>query len=217
MTEQSMRRHRDKDVLQLPARPPARRAAGGRRGGRRRGRARQRRPRSTRRADPERQNYRLAFWRTAREELDYRRFFDVTTLVGPAHRGRARLRGHSRARPGLAARRRARRPAHRPPRRAARPEDLLRPAARRRAGRLDRGREDPRAGEELPRDWPVAGTTGYDFLNVVDRLFADPFGEDALTALYAGVHRVVGVVRRGRHESEAPGRRARCWRPRSIA
>jgi len=30
----------------------------------------------------ERQNYRLAFWRTAGQELDYRRFFDITTLIG---------------------------------------------------------------------------------------------------------------------------------------
>src|SRR3546814_14689298 len=29
-----------------------------------------------------RQNYRLAHWRTADEELDYRRFFSITTLVG---------------------------------------------------------------------------------------------------------------------------------------
>ena len=30
----------------------------------------------------ERQNYRLAYWRTASEDLDYRRFFDIATLVG---------------------------------------------------------------------------------------------------------------------------------------
>ena len=30
----------------------------------------------------ERQNYRLAFWRTAGRELGYRRFFDINTLVG---------------------------------------------------------------------------------------------------------------------------------------
>src|SRR4051812_34688261 len=30
----------------------------------------------------ERQNFRLAFWRTAEQELVYRRFFDVNTLVG---------------------------------------------------------------------------------------------------------------------------------------
>jgi (1->4)-alpha-D-glucan 1-alpha-D-glucosylmutase len=30
----------------------------------------------------EHQNYRLAFWRTAEQDLGYRRFFDVNTLVG---------------------------------------------------------------------------------------------------------------------------------------
>src|SRR6267142_2420914 len=30
----------------------------------------------------QRQNYRLAFWRTAQRELGYRRFFDINTLVG---------------------------------------------------------------------------------------------------------------------------------------
>src|SRR5207237_747824 len=30
----------------------------------------------------ERQNYRLAFWRTAGRDLPYRRFFDINTLVG---------------------------------------------------------------------------------------------------------------------------------------
>jgi (1->4)-alpha-D-glucan 1-alpha-D-glucosylmutase len=38
-------------------------------------------------------------------------------------------------------------------------------------------------GEELPRCWPVAGTTGYDALSEVDGLFVDPAGEAALTAL----------------------------------
>ena len=28
------------------------------------------------------QNYRLAHWRTASQELDYRRFFDIDTLIG---------------------------------------------------------------------------------------------------------------------------------------
>jgi (1->4)-alpha-D-glucan 1-alpha-D-glucosylmutase len=40
-------------------------------------------------------------------------------------------------------------------------------------------------GEDLPRDWPIAGTTGYDFLNQVNRLYTDPFGERPLTDLYA--------------------------------
>jgi (1->4)-alpha-D-glucan 1-alpha-D-glucosylmutase len=38
-------------------------------------------------------------------------------------------------------------------------------------------------GEQL-RDWPVEGTTGYEFLNDVAKLFVDPTGAHALTELY---------------------------------
>ncbi|HET9257150.1 MAG TPA: malto-oligosyltrehalose synthase [Pseudonocardiaceae bacterium] len=38
-------------------------------------------------------------------------------------------------------------------------------------------------GEEVPRSWPVAGTTGYDALAEVDGVLIDPAGEKALTAL----------------------------------
>ena len=38
-------------------------------------------------------------------------------------------------------------------------------------------------GEEL-RDWPVEGTTGYEFLNDVTALFVEPSAEDAFTELY---------------------------------
>jgi (1->4)-alpha-D-glucan 1-alpha-D-glucosylmutase len=38
-------------------------------------------------------------------------------------------------------------------------------------------------GEQL-RDWPVAGTVGYEFLNDVQGVFVDPAGEAPLTALY---------------------------------
>jgi (1->4)-alpha-D-glucan 1-alpha-D-glucosylmutase len=38
-------------------------------------------------------------------------------------------------------------------------------------------------GEELPRSWPVAGTTGYDALAEVDGVLVDPAGEKAFTAL----------------------------------
>jgi (1->4)-alpha-D-glucan 1-alpha-D-glucosylmutase len=38
--------------------------------------------------------------------------------------------------------------------------------------------------EALPESWPVAGTTGYDFLNQVNGLFVDPRGEEALTRVY---------------------------------
>ncbi len=42
-------------------------------------------------------------------------------------------------------------------------------------------------GEQLPASWPVQGTTGYDFIRVVDHLFVDPTGEDPLTTLWAEV------------------------------
>jgi (1->4)-alpha-D-glucan 1-alpha-D-glucosylmutase len=40
-------------------------------------------------------------------------------------------------------------------------------------------------GEEL-RDWPIEGTTGYEFLNDVMGLFVDANAEDAFTTLYEG-------------------------------
>ena len=42
------------------------------------------------------------------------------------------------------------------------------------------------AGERL-RDWPVEGTTGYEFANDVTALFVDPAAEEPLSALYAEV------------------------------
>src|SRR5205823_5682725 len=41
------------------------------------------------------------------------------------------------------------------------------------------------SGESLASNWPVAGTTGYDFLNRVGGLFVDPTGEKPLTDFYA--------------------------------
>lgn len=52
-------------------------------------------------------------------------------------------------------------------------------------------------GEAL-RDWPVEGTTGYDFLNDVNELFIDPAGEEPLTRLWeelaGGDSRLFGAV-----------------------
>jgi (1->4)-alpha-D-glucan 1-alpha-D-glucosylmutase len=42
-------------------------------------------------------------------------------------------------------------------------------------------------GETLRSDWPVEGTTGYEFANDVTALFVDPAGEEPLTQLYAGL------------------------------
>jgi (1->4)-alpha-D-glucan 1-alpha-D-glucosylmutase len=61
-------------------------------------------------------------------------------------------------------------------------------------------------GERL-RDWPVAGTVGYEFLNDVAALFVDPAGEAPLTDLWeevSGDHR-----RFGEHAFEAKLEQAR--------
>ncbi|HTV40629.1 MAG TPA: malto-oligosyltrehalose synthase [Candidatus Sulfotelmatobacter sp.] len=41
-------------------------------------------------------------------------------------------------------------------------------------------------GEEMPDDWPVEGTVGYDFLNEVNGLFIQAKNEKALTDFYSG-------------------------------
>ena len=38
-------------------------------------------------------------------------------------------------------------------------------------------------GEELPRSWATAGTTGYDAMAMIDRVLVDPAGEEPLGAL----------------------------------
>src|SRR5260370_30778224 len=38
--------------------------------------------------------------------------------------------------------------------------------------------------ERLRESWPIDGTTGYDFLNIVWRLFVDPSGAEPLTDFY---------------------------------
>ena len=52
-------------------------------------------------------------------------------------------------------------------------------------------------GEPLRGDWPVEGTTGYEFANDITALFVDPTGEEPLTELYAeltGERRPFGEV-----------------------
>ena len=47
--------------------------------------------------------------------------------------------------------------------------------------------------ETLPQEWPVCGTTGYDFLNAVNQVFVDP---DGLARLEAGYARFAGPTPR---------------------
>ncbi|HEY8551325.1 MAG TPA: malto-oligosyltrehalose synthase [Vicinamibacterales bacterium] len=143
----------------------------------------------------ETQNYRLSYWRTAADEINYRRFFDVNELAGvrmedphvfdEAHALVLRLIAESKV-TGL---------------RLDHPDGLFDPV-----GYVDRLQqriaesgirgEDPTRplyiavekilspGELLLADWAVHGTTTYRFLNLVNSLFVDPSGAVPLRRFY---------------------------------
>ena len=60
-------------------------------------------------------------------------------------------------------------------------------------------------GEQL-RDWPVEGTTGYEFANDVTALFVDPAGEEPLTELYAELTGERAASRRSRRSRSSTRR-----------
>ncbi|MEO3753838.1 malto-oligosyltrehalose synthase [Streptomyces sp. B6B3] len=132
----------------------------------------------------EAQHYRLAWWRLARTELNYRRFFAVSELIGlrvedpevfeACHATLLRLLDEGVVE-GL---------------RVDHPDGLADPA-----GYLRRLRE--RGGgawtvaekilgpdEQLPAGWPVAGSTGYDALRRLDGVFLSAVGGAELTEGY---------------------------------
>ena len=41
-------------------------------------------------------------------------------------------------------------------------------------------------GEELPNDWTIDGTTGYDFLNLLNGLFVDPAAAESFETIHSG-------------------------------
>ena len=133
----------------------------------------------------EQQAYRLSFWRVAASDVNYRRFFDIDGLAGvrieePAVFQRVHQLVFDLVRRGLI-------------------QGL-------RIDHID-GLADPKAyaqglqrevgpnfyivaekilepGEAL-RDWPLAGTTGYEMLNLIDGVFVDPSAEPIFDAIYA--------------------------------
>lgn len=141
------------------------------------------------------QSYRLAHWRTASEEINYRRFFDVNQLAAlrmedpdvfdEVHRFVFELIGKGAATglrvdhvDGLFA-----------------PGDYLRRLQSRAAAALGLPDAPPSplfvvvekilgAEERLPAGWPVHGTTGYEFAAVVNGLFVERRNERALTRIY---------------------------------
>jgi (1->4)-alpha-D-glucan 1-alpha-D-glucosylmutase len=137
----------------------------------------------------DRQNYRLAWWRAAKDELDYRRFFDITTLAGLRMEDELVFEDtHALILRWLVA-------GVLDGVRVDHPDGLRDPATYVRGLRerapdawivLEKILEPGAAGgrhEELPA-WPCDGTTGYDFLNRVTRVLNDPEGETAFTQHY---------------------------------
>lgn len=174
------------------------------------------------------QHYRLAWWRVAGDSINWRRFFDVNDLIAlrveddrvfeQVHAthlalfaeglidgfrvdhmdGLADPAGYCRklrGRLGAVSSRRA----------YAVVEKILAP------------------GEELPGDWGIDGTTGYDFMNDVSALLHDPRGAEPLAKLWAKTsewladfeaedrsarRRILGVEFRGAFEAAARSFRA---------
>lgn len=138
----------------------------------------------------ERQPYRLMSWRDAPRELSFRRFFEVTGLVGmrveddavfdDTHRLILEL-VHSGAVDGL---------------RIDHVDGLADPKAYVEKLRQQAGPECYITvekilgkGEHLPEDWPISGTTGYEFISSLSEVLVDDEQIDALRDVY---HSVVG-------------------------
>lgn len=130
----------------------------------------------------DRQHYELISWRRADAELNYRRFFAVNTLAGVrVEEPRVFDATHAEIgrwlREGLVDGLRVDHPDG-----LRDPGDYLERLAGL-AGSRPVWVEKILEGDERIPDWPIAGTTGYDALGIIDRVFVDPAGEEPLTAL----------------------------------
>ncbi|MFE3094243.1 malto-oligosyltrehalose synthase [Streptomyces sp. NPDC059248] len=129
--------------------------------------------------------YRLGWWRLARTELTYRRFFTVSGLIGvrvedPGVFDATHAKIVELVRDGVVEGLRVDHPDG-----LADPEGYLRRLAEATGGACWTVVEKILSGDErLPQSWPVAGTTGYDALYRIDGLFTDPAGAAELTSLY---------------------------------
>jgi (1->4)-alpha-D-glucan 1-alpha-D-glucosylmutase len=131
------------------------------------------------------QHYRLALWRAGDRDLGYRRFFDVKELAGlrmedPEVFNAVHSLVVDLVRQGQV---QALRVDH--------PDGLREPAAYFRRlrqacpGAWIVAEKILQADEELPADWPVDGSTGYDHLALADGLLLDPAGQAPLTDFFA--------------------------------
>ncbi|HET9982301.1 MAG TPA: malto-oligosyltrehalose synthase [Longimicrobiales bacterium] len=135
-----------------------------------------------------RQPYQPVFWQMAAQEINYRRFFDIGDLVGvrvedPAVFDATHDLVLRWVRDGVV-----------DGLRVDHVDGLADPTGylRRLAAAAANGgaaylvvEKILAPGEPIPAAWPVAGTTGYDFLNTVNGLFVDPAGMERLSQVYA--------------------------------
>src|SRR5947207_5128707 len=137
------------------------------------------------------QAFRLAYWRVAADDINYRRFFDVNDLAAVRQENEAVFTQthefvlqllRERNIDGL---------------RIDHPDGLYNPGGyfmRLQSGTGKEGNRDKgvyvvvekvlSSDEQLSHEWPIHGTTGYDFANLVNGLFVDPDGEGHLTDAY---------------------------------
>src|SRR5260370_27757510 len=133
----------------------------------------------------DRQWYRLAYWRIASQKINYRRFFDVTDLVGVRVENPEVFEARNRRTLELIAEGKV------TGLRIDHIDGLYDPIGHMRKLQLRVGEnfyivlaKILARGEELPHDFPVSGTTGYDFLDSVNAVFVDSDGLNHLDAFY---------------------------------
>ncbi|MET4589076.1 malto-oligosyltrehalose synthase [Arthrobacter sp. 754] len=132
-----------------------------------------------------RQHYELVSWRRADRELNYRRFFAVSTLAGiRVEDPRVFDEAHAEVKrwfsEGLVDGLRVDHPDG-----LADPEGYLRRLKEISGGAYVLVEKILEPGEELPAEFDCEGTTGYDALADLDRVLVDPAGEARLNALDA--------------------------------
>ena len=139
------------------------------------------------------QNYKLAFWQNLNESINYRRFFTITDLVGvrvedpvvfeATHGYILRLVSRNQLaglridhidglRDPLAYLNRLQ-------------ERLASEEVRKEASSYLLVEKILSRQECLPSDWPVSGTTGYDYLNEANGLFVEPEGARRMEEIYS--------------------------------